>query len=335
MNAKLALQHFTQPGPLSEVDDSLHHLAAQLPAEWSSQRPQGLVAVRDGPAGPMLARLSWWADDAPPLAGFKPGVIGHFAASSSESARLAMDGACSTLSSLGCDLALGPMDGNTWRKYRYVTETSDEPPFFLEPCQPETYPRWWSESGFTPFERYYSAVDPDLTRTDPRLASVEERLLRVGVEIRPIRLDSFASELRMIHDLSLASFAGNVLYTPIGFEEFAAMYNAARPFVDPAFTRLAIHEGGCAGFVFALPDLLEAKRGLTARTLVVKTLAVRPGRILGGLGALLLQQVKQAAAARGFQRAIHALMHETNRSRNMAGPGAREIRSYTLFKRAL
>jgi len=37
----------------------------------------------------------------------------------------------------------------------------------------------------------------------------------------------------------------------------------------------------------------------------------------------------------GFTRAIHALMHETNKSRNLSARYARTIRRYTLFSKRL
>jgi hypothetical protein len=50
---------------------------------------------------------------------------------------------------------------------------------------------------------------------------------------------------------------------------------------------------------------------------------------------LLLAEVHEAARRLGFRRAIHALMHETNRSRNLSAHYSRTIRRYTLFARRL
>lgn len=46
-------------------------------------------------------------------------------------------------------------------------------------------------------------------------------------------------------------------------------------------------------------------------------------------------QRKFEARALGFTRAIHALMHETNKSRNLSAHYAKTIRRYTLFSKKL
>jgi GNAT superfamily N-acetyltransferase len=89
------------------------------------------------------------------------------------------------------------------------------------------------------------------------------------------------------------------------------------------------------GFVFGLPDLLRQRRGIPDDTVIIKTLAVLPGRRAAGLGGLLVARCHQAAQRLGFARAIHALMHEGNGSRNICAERARTIRRYALFARRL
>jgi hypothetical protein len=72
------------------------------------------------------------------------------------------------------------------------------------------------------------------------------------------------------------------------------------------------------------------------RTVIVKTVAILPGREWAGLGMLLLDHCQKAARASGFSRAIHALMYDGNASRNVSGAYAgRPIRRYTLYARRL
>jgi L-amino acid N-acyltransferase YncA len=70
-------------------------------------------------------------------------------------------------------------------------------------------------------------------------------------------------------------------------------------------------------------------------TVIVKTVAVLPGRRLAGLGNVLVARCQQAARALGFRRAIHALMHESNNSRNLSAHYAKPFRRYTIFARDL
>ena len=67
----------------------------------------------------------------------------------------------------------------------------------------------------------------------------------------------------------------------------------------------------------------------------MKTLAVLPEPALAGLGNLLLWRVHEEAKRLGFKRVIHALMHESNTSRNLSGRYAKPFRRYTLFARKL
>ena len=91
--------------------------------------------------GELLARCSWWISDTPPLPEHRVGVIGHYAAARTDAGVQMLEHACARLADAGCTIAVGPMDGNTWRKYRFVTDRGIEPPFFLEPENPVEWPR--------------------------------------------------------------------------------------------------------------------------------------------------------------------------------------------------
>jgi hypothetical protein len=53
------------------------------------------------------------------------------------------------------------------------------------------------------------------------------------------------------------------------------------------------------------------------------------------LGSLLLAACQRTARQLGYTRAIHALMHEQNISRNLSRRYADPIRRYALFGKAL
>jgi predicted N-acetyltransferase YhbS len=114
-----------------------------------------------------------------------------------------------------------------------------------------------------------------------------------------------------------------------------AQYRAIQARVNPQLVLLAEQAERAVGYVFAMPDYAQAQRGEPITTVIVKTLAVLPARANAGLGAVLLGKVHEQAQAMGFTRAIHALMHETNKSRNLSARYARTIRRYTLFAKRL
>lgn len=287
--------------------------------------------------GQVVARCSVWSRGTPTLAGRPVGVIGHFAAAPGArgAAVELLQAAAGHLRAAGLTAAVGPMDGNTWRKYRLVSERGAEPLFFLEADNPSEWLEWWQAAGFAPLASYYSALTDDLTWVDPRAARAEERLRGEGVALRCLQPERYDAELRAIHALSLEAFADNFLYTPIGVEEFVLRYRAIANLVRPEFVWLAERAGKLVGFVFCLPDYTQTGRGEPITTLIVKTLAVRPGRTFAGLGAVLMPQVRAAARAAGFTRLIHAYMHEANASLRLSAHYARVFRRYVLLARQL
>jgi len=72
-----------------------------------------------------------------------------------------------SLRAAGCALAAGPVDGDTWHRYRLVTWSDGTPPFSLEPFSPLAAVAAWRGADFTPLEtavKHY--VDYYLDRAD-------------------------------------------------------------------------------------------------------------------------------------------------------------------------
>lgn len=318
--------------PLSPAHAAFLPAPAEWPALATDEGAELSLVVRA--AGMARARCSLWWSDVPPLEGERLGVIGHFGAADAEAARVLLDTARDELARRGCTLAVGPMDGNTWRRYRLVVEAREQPPFFLEPTNPAEWPGWWEGAGFAPLAHYFSALNEDLARRDPRVAEVAPRLAANGVTVRPIDPARFDEELARIYEVAAVSFRENYLYTPLPREAFAAQYQKVREFVVPALVLIAEQGERPVGFAFSIPDLHERMRGEAPRTVIVKTIAILPERrLLGGLGSLMTDRTQATAHAMGFTRAIHALMHESNQSRNISARTATTMRRYALFGR--
>lgn len=281
-----------------------------------------------------LGRCSLWWHNTPPYFNHKLGLIGHYATNAAAAHQL-LQHACTHLRAQGCTLAVGPMDGNTWRRYRLMTERGNEPVFFLEPDNADEYVSHFLEQGFTPFANYSSALTTDLSQKDLRLERVSERLSELGVRIRQLDLQRFESELQRIYAVSVISFRNNFLYTPIREAEFTNEYSQILLYIQPELVFIAEHEGQPVGFLFAVPDWLQKKRGEEINTIIIKTVAVLPKRIYAGLGNLLIARCHAIAHELGYTRAIHALMHDANNSRNLSSRYAQTIRRYTLFAKVL
>lgn len=299
-----------------------------------------------GDDGVIRARCSCWWSTGHTLDGERVGVIGQYSAEATATAADAgarvLHEACEALAAHGCSIAVGPMDGNTWRAYRLVIERGSEPPFFLEPDTPDAWVSHFTAAGFGTLATYSSALARDLTQRDPRLDALASRLTARNIVIRALELSKADDDLRRVFALSVLAFKDNFLYTPIDEAEFMEQNRRLLPAVRPELVLLAEQHGtqgrGDAeliAFLFAVPDMLQQKRGQTLDTIIIKTVAVKPGLGHAGLGSLLVAEVQRRAAALGYTRAVHALMHESNVSRNISRRYAETIRRYALFSKRL
>src|SRR5689334_5449119 len=150
----------------------------------ASHAPDSTLVIRDDKG--LRARASLWWSDAPPLPGHKVGAIGHYGAADAEASALLLAKCCRLLAERGCTIAVGPMDGNTWRRYRLIVERGSEPTFFLEPDNPDAWPLWWRDAGFGELAGYYSSLNDDLSQRDPRAAQVAPRLAANGITMREL-----------------------------------------------------------------------------------------------------------------------------------------------------
>lgn len=284
----------------------------------------------------IVARCSLWWGATPAYEEQRLGLIGHYAATNAASAAALLRLACDELAARGCTLAVGPMDGSTHQRYRLMTERGAEPPFVLEPDNPDEWPAHFTGSGFETLADYYSALITHLDHRDPRLPAIAARVAAEGICIRALDENRFEDEVRAIYGIAVTSFRDNVLYSPIAEADFVEQYRQILTFVRPELVLIAERESRPVGFLFAIPDWLQARRRQPIDTIVVKTIAVLPEYAGLGLGTLLGARCQEVANRLGYTRAILALMHERNRSRSIGSHyEPRMIRRYTLFARAL
>lgn len=310
----------------------------QLPplnaAAISQQNPDNfLVLIRK--ERELAGHCSLWWKDVPDYPQEKLGFIGHYGAEEPAAGTLLLQAACQQLAAAGCTLAIAPIDGNTWQRYRLLIERGSEPIFCLEPDNPDEWREHFSQQGFTPIARYSSALNENLTFVDSGLEQIANRLETEGITIRSIQLENIESELSRIHAIASVSFRYNFLYKLIDEAALIAQYKPLLPYINPELVLIAEHANKTVGFLFAIPDLLQAQRGETINTIIIKTVAVLPQRPYRGLGHFLVARCQQKAASLGFTRAIHALMHDANPSHNLSQKYAKPIRHYALLSKPL
>lgn len=272
----------------------------------------------------------WW-QDTPSFANHRVGLIGQFQAPDDAASVELLDSACKVLSEKNCTLAVGPMDGSTWNRYRFVSRSDCRPAFFLEPQNPSFFPEHFHKAGFREVAKYHSAYAKNVRVAKSHTASLARRLHGEGVRFRTLDLSNYESELKKIYAVCIESFANNFMFTSICEEDFLALYKPLKAFVDPKLVLIAEVEGEIVGFNFCLPDHCAAEE----KTMIVKTLARRTDRKYAGLGKLMLAMSHNNAADLGYSAVIHALFHEQNKSSVLSGELAQTFRDYSLYARTL
>ena len=285
------------------------------------------------------AHCSLWWNRAPSMTNHKVGAVGHYAAIDDGAADALLKKTKEHLHASGCTIAIGPMDGNTWRRYRFVTGSGSiqppEAPFFLEPTNPPQWPTQFERAGFRPIAEYFSAMNSDPGRRDERIAPLAARLESSGIRVRSARRAELLDALRRIYLVSRVAFTHNFLYTEMPEEAFVAQYSPLLSRLQPELILLAERNTDLVGYAFALPDFAQAARGGAIDTFIIKTVAVLPDPELRGLGTLLVARTQEEGHRLGYSRAIHALMHENNVSRNISRHYAETMRRYTLYSMEL
>jgi hypothetical protein len=337
-----------QGDPLYSATPRADVLASLWRPEFAGAQ-RALVAFEAGePVARVVARRSPALADA---AGRPYGLLGLFEAFDGHAeavARLFAE-SIAWLREIGAGPIVGPLDGDTWHRYRLNVGPWDDPPFLLEPYDPPWYEPLWTANGFAVLERYFSKrIDPGLVVA--HLAERAREAAAAGYRLRSLDPARFHAELGTIYELSRRIFAGNFLYTEIAKDEFARLYAGARALLDPDFVLFARSpQGEDVGFLFAYPDRFRAvaamrgERGLLAKlrflrhrrevkAIDFKTLGVLAGHRRSGVAAALFHEGHRRAVDKGYAWANHCLYKEGNPSGDLDGGQGRVMREYRLYE---
>jgi len=257
--------------------------------------------------------------NAPAWDGRRTAAIGGFSCQSAEAGTALLRSAIRQLEADAFDCIVGPMDGDTWHSYRLVTESDGSRPFFLEPVSGPHDLAAFEAAGFAPISSYVSS------RTPIEAAIGEPAPAVPGVTIRAWDGRDAGALIGGLFDLSRKSFTSNAFYKPIEREAFLALYQPLLPTIDPRLVFFAYCEGALAGYLFALPDRLQGPQPDTA---IIKTYA----SAMRGVGHMLADTAHRTIRDLGYGHVIHALMHESNQSKDRSRRhGGTIFRRYDLM----
>jgi hypothetical protein len=254
--------------------------------------------------------------DAPAWDGGRTAAVGGFSCESAAAGAGLLSHVGRMLGQEGFERVIGPMDGDTWHRYRVVTQSDGSPPFPMEPVSGPHDLAAFAAAGFAPISSYVSSR----AKLDDAIGAGAPVEL-TGVRVEPWDGRDPERLIGRLFDLSSAGFDRNAFFKPIEKAEFLKLYEPIIPLIDPGLVLFALDGPDLVGFLFGYPDRSEGNR---PKTVVLKTYA----SARRGAGHLLADAFHRIARSRGFTDVIHALMHVDNASRQRS-----EMHHSTVFRR--
>jgi len=98
--------------------------------------------------------------DGPAWDGAATATLGKFSCKNSDAGAAILAQACDYIREQGISRVIGPMDGDTWHSYRFVTQTDGRPAFLLEPQNAAGAVAVFDAAGFAQISGYFSASVP-------------------------------------------------------------------------------------------------------------------------------------------------------------------------------
>jgi hypothetical protein len=233
------------------------------------------------------------------------------------------------LLTMGADRIIGPVDGDTWHKYR-LPLAGFSAPNFLEPSYHPFSQADFLAAGMPVIATYHSSAVEDLTLAMQKLAegeTLDQRAITAGgIKVRSIRLDAFDGEMALLHRFCLEAFKQNFLFNTIDLPAFQSLY---RPVAGLLRSELVLIAEDRQGKILAV--VLTVPEPGMRRTIVVKTLA-RHATAPRGLGRYLFFEVLARAHQLGYERAECSLMKDDNFSSFLPDQiGGKVVRRFALF----
>jgi GNAT superfamily N-acetyltransferase len=245
---------------------------------------------------------------------FDKNYIGGFQADNERTGKELLKICMEKMKEKGCKKIIAPIDGSTWFSYRFVSWSSGEKPFLLEPQNPLWYNQVVLEAGFKPIQQY---------RSD-QFSVNNIKAYESNVVIRKLNKQKIDEEFKILYELSINGFQDNSFYSDITLEIFKAIYAKMIPIIEEDLVVIAEVNGLPVGFIFAFDG--------GDKKLILKSMAVLNDYRRMRIGADLIHYVLWSGAKKGFHTAIAALMRDDNHSRKIVEKyGSEKIREYTVY----
>ena len=261
------------------------------------------------------------------------GCIGDFSSKNKDAGKKVLEKCEEILKNENVKLVVGPMNGNTWKKYRTLKWSRGDDCFLLENVNPIEDNEVFSECGFKEMYTYTSTKGLVSDCYSSKALEISaEKLKENNITIRSFNKENAIADLEKIYNVSKISFTRNPFYTPIDKDSFIKQYEKYLDMIKEDFILIAEQDGKEIGFIFCIPNYNELQSGKPLETLIVKTVAVLPEYEHFVIGNILLNKIGKKALEQGFKEWIFAFMYSDNTSQKMAQRNKTElIREYSIY----
>jgi GNAT superfamily N-acetyltransferase len=231
----------------------------------------------------------------------------------------------------------------------------DTPPYIMMPYNPPSYPGYVEGAGFTKVKDVYAWLFETDKGMGARLVRLAERVRRrYSAVVRPVDLRRFDAELARVKALYSAAWEKNWGFVPYTEAEFNHLARDLRQLIDPEIALFAEIDGKVVGLALALPDANQLFKRMNGRLLPfgvfhllrahryidqarLSILGVLPEYRYKGLELLLIQEIYQRGAARGYVRGECSWVLEDNTAMNegIRAAGCTLYKIYRLYQKPL
>lgn len=226
---------------------------------------------------------------------------------------------------MGHNRLIGPMNGSTWHTHRFGL-VNGEKEFSLDIVNPDYYNAQFASCGYESISEYSSRISNE--RLELPSWVNDDYWGNKGLVIRSLNLNKLKEELAQLARFSNHAFQNNFLFTPIDVKTFVDKYLQIIQNIDISYIHIVEdrhHE--IQGFSFSFPDPTPSQ----FRTMIIKTIAIRPDSKYGGLGTYLARKTHSDAMSQGYDVVVHAFMRDDNVSRNTSDKYSGECKTYRLY----
>lgn len=268
-------------------------------------------------------------------------------------AKALFDSAERWAASRGMRTILGPISPTPNQTLGLLLNDFDNPPFVYVPYNPEYYVRLIEKLGYAKHEDHYAyLLDRSVVITDKMIKVADYFGKRGGVEVRPIDMKKFKTEVEYIWDVWNSAWIDNSDFVPWTKEEFHYMAKDLKLVAVPQMAYLAFVKGRPAGICICIPNINEIliktngrlfpfglfrllwgrKRTKSVRAAII---GVKPEFSNLGIDALFAVNIYRKGLEIGYEKAEFSLCleHNIKAIKAMENWGLKRYRTYRVYRK--